>query len=164
MGALIAIVEAASRIAARATVVAVIAMTAVMTLSLVLQVVFRYAVGQALSWSEELALLMFTWTVLLTGSLGVREGFHVALTLLPDRLGAHGKRALDRVILGAILVFGIYLTLSGIDFVEGTLGILSAAVGYPIELLHTAAPVCGALVVLHAVAGLLAPRGPETTP
>lgn len=158
MNGLIAIVEGASRIAARATVVLVIAMTVVMTLSLVLQVVFRYAVGQALSWSEELALLMFTWTVLLTGSLGVREGFHVALTLLPDRLGPKGKDVLDRVILVAILVFGVYLTRSGIDFVDGTLGILSAAVGYPIELLHVAAPVAGALIVLHALARLLAPR------
>jgi len=150
--------DALSRAAGAATKVLVVVMTTIMTASLVLQVVFRYAVGQALSWSEELALLLFTWVVLLTAGLGVREGFHVSLTLLPDRLGGAGRALLDRGILVLILAFGVFLTLSGWAFVEGTLGTLSAAVGYPIELLHAAAPVSGALIVLHAAARLVAPQ------
>ncbi|WP_374446715.1 TRAP transporter small permease [Stella sp.] len=154
------LVEAASRLAGRATVVVVTVMTVVMTVALVLQVVFRYAFGQALSWSEELALLMFTWTVLLAGSLGVREGFHVALTLLPDRLGPAGRRWLERLILLLVTGFGTYLARSGWEFYDGTTGQLSAAVGYPIEFLHSAAMVSGGLVTLHGLARLLATFGP----
>jgi len=161
------LVEAASRLAGRATVVLVTVMAVVMTAALVLQVVFRYLFGQALSWSEELALLMFTWTVLLTGSLGVREGFHVALTLLPDRLGPAGRRWLERLILVLVTVFGGYLAQAGWAFYDGTTGQLSAAVGYPIELLHSSAMVAGGLVALHGAARLLASfevRATETAP
>ena len=156
MGAILRPVEVLSRLAGSATIVVVIVMTAVMTVSLTLQVVCRYAFGQALSWSEELALLMFTWSVLLAGSLGVREGFHVALTLLPDRLGRGGRRWLERLILLMVTTFGGYLALSGWEFYDGTTGQLSAAVGYPIEFLHSAAMVSGGLVALHGLARLLA--------
>lgn len=154
MSAAIRLVDGASRLAARATVGVVIVMTVVMTITLVLQVVFRYALGQALSWSEELALLLFTWTVLLAGSLGVRENFHVALTLLPDRFGPAGRRWLERLILVLVTLFGVYLARSGWDFYDGTTGQLSAAVGYPIEYLHSAAMVAGGLVTLHGLARL----------
>lgn len=153
------LVEAVSRLAGRATVGVVIVMTVVMTVALVLQVLFRYLLGQALSWSEELALLMFTWTVLLAGSLGVREGFHVALTLLPDRLGAGGRRWLERLILLLVTGFGGYLAQSGWAFYDGTTGQLSAAVGYPIELLHASPMVSGGLVALHGAARLLGSFG-----
>ncbi|BBK30775.1 TRAP-type C4-dicarboxylate transport system permease small subunit [Stella humosa] len=168
MTAIHGLLEALSRTAGRATIFLVIAMTVVMTVCLILQVLFRYALGQALSWSEELALLMFTWTVLLAGSLGVREGFHVALTLLPDRLGPGGQRWLERLILVLVTVFGFYLAVSGWEFYDGTTGQLSAAVGYPIELLHSAALVSGALVVLHGLTRLVAsfvlPPAPEARP
>lgn len=160
MNAIAGPLEALSRIAGRATVAVVIAMTVVMTVALVLQVLFRYALGQALSWSEELALLMFTWTVLLTGSLGVREGFHVALTLLADRLRPNARRHLEQLILVMVTVFGGYLAGSGWEFLDGTRGQQSAAVGYPIELLHSAAMVSGGLIVLHGLARLLAPIPP----
>ena len=48
----------------------------------------RYVFGNALSWSEELALLMFSWAALGGLALGVREGFHVRLTLLLEPLPA----------------------------------------------------------------------------
>ena len=53
------------------------------------------------------------------------------------------------------LGFGVLLVIAGYDYVEGTLGVVSAAIGFPIELLHLAAPVCGMLIVVHAAARLL---------
>ncbi len=53
-----------------------------------------------------------------------------------------------------VTVFGAYLARSGWDFYDGTTGQLSAAVGYPIELLHSAAMVSGGLIVLHGLARL----------
>ncbi|MEN9500492.1 MAG: hypothetical protein RIS83_2312, partial [Pseudomonadota bacterium] len=62
-----------------------IALTAaIMLLAIVYQVLTRYVLGAASFWSEELAVLMFSWTVLAGLALGVHEGFHVRLSLLPD--------------------------------------------------------------------------------
>ena len=54
--------------------------------SLLISVFFRYVIGQALSWPEEISLILFTWLVLLAGSLGVHEGFHVRLTIVTGRM------------------------------------------------------------------------------
>lgn len=45
---------------ARAVRVVMVSLVTVMLVALALQVVMRYAFGQALSWSEELALLCFS--------------------------------------------------------------------------------------------------------
>ncbi|WP_119166116.1 TRAP transporter small permease [Algihabitans albus] len=156
-----ATIDKASALAAQTTGWLVVGMASVMLGSLILQVLFRYLLGQALIWSEELALFLFTWVVLLTGSLGVREGFHVRLTFLLDLLPSAPRAAIEKLLITAVLVFGALLAYSGASYVDATLGQVSAAVRYPIETLHLAAPVSGVLIVLHALALLLGPS-PQT--
>lgn len=152
----IRLLERISAAAAAVSAWTAVAMTLVMLAVLVLQVVARYFFGVALSWSEELSLLLFTWVVLLVGSLGVREDFHVRLTLVPDMLSIASARWLARLIHAGVLAFGVMLAVGGYAYVAETIGQTSAAIAYPIEALHLAAPVCGALVALHALARLLA--------
>ncbi len=147
-------IESLSDYCARATRLLVIVMAAVMMASLVLQIFFRYVIGSSLVWSEELALFLFTWVVLLAGSLGVREGFHVRLTVVTNALPAAATRSFE--VFGVLIaaIFGGLVVFSGYKYLDATLGQVSAAVRYPIEILHLAAPVCGALIVVHALAGI----------
>ena len=149
------LLETVSHLFARLTRGFAVAMAAVMVVCLLLQIFFRYALSSPLTWTEELAVLMFAWIVMLMGSLGVREDFHVRLTLLLDRIPDSARLWVERATLAAILAFGVLLAIAGYHYVEGTLGVVSAAIGFPIEALHLAAPVCGALIVLHAAARLL---------
>ena len=66
----------------------VVLLATVMLASLSLQVFCRFVLGQALSWTEELALGCFSWSMLLAIALGLRELFHVRMDLLVDRLPA----------------------------------------------------------------------------
>lgn len=154
------IIDTVSAFAARVTRWIVIVAAAVMIASLILQIFFRYVIGSSLVWSEELALFLFTWVVLLAGSLGVRERYHVRLTLFCDMLPGHGRRILDLVIHLISGTFGGLMLVSGYRYLDSTLGQVSAAVRYPIEYLHLAAPVCGALIVLHTLAHLAAMVSP----
>ena len=149
-----------SRIAARTTEFAVVAMGGVCMASLVWQVFTRYALGRASIWTEELALFLFTWIILLGGSLGMRDGFHVRLTLFLDSLPRQARVWAERVILALCLGLGVALAASGAAYVERTIGQVSAAVRYPIWLLNAAAPVAGALIVLHCLAALARPHSP----
>lgn len=149
------LLETVSDLFARLTRGLAVAMSAVMIVCLLLQIFFRYALSSPLTWTEELAVLMFAWVVMLMGSLGVREDFHVRLTLLLDRIPDSARQWVEQATLAAILVFGVLLAVAGYHYVEGTLGVVSAAIGFPIEALHLAAPVCGVLIVLHAAARLL---------
>jgi len=53
------------------------------------------------------------------------------------------------------LFFGAYLALGGWGYVAETLTSFSAAIAYPIYLLHAAAPVCGVLVLCFALERML---------
>jgi TRAP-type C4-dicarboxylate transport system permease small subunit len=132
-----------------------IAAVALMFACIALQVVMRYVFGNALSWSEELALLMFSWAALGGLALGVREGFHVRLTLLLDWLPVTARRWGERAIELLTAAFGAYLLWSGWRYVDITRGGTSAAIAYPIELLHGIAPVAGFFVLIFAVERLV---------
>ncbi|WP_425403098.1 TRAP transporter small permease [Hwanghaeella sp.] len=126
--------------------------------SLIYQVFTRYFLDRAAPWTEELALFLFTWIVLLAGSLGFREGFHVRLTVLLDLLPAVPRRWAERIIVLLVVVFGAVLAYSGVDYVNRTFGQVSAAVRYPIEALTLAGPVAGVLIVLHGLPQLFRPN------
>jgi TRAP-type C4-dicarboxylate transport system permease small subunit len=148
-------------VAAAAVKSLVVAMVLLMLGVLSAQVLLRYLFNVTLSWSEELSLGLFTWTVLLTAALGVREGFHVRMSLLIQRLPPGARLVAERGIHLAAAAVGCFLSWSGWRYFSDTHGSTSAAIGYPIELLHASALVCGVLIALFALEALIAGRIPE---
>lgn len=160
MNALRLATERASALLADISKVVVVVLCIGLVGSLLTSVFFRYAVGQALSWPEEISLILFAWLVLLAGSLGVREGFHVRLTIFTARLPRTAGRTLERGVMAAVAVFGLVLVYSGSDLVRRTAQHLTPTLRLPLDWVNSAAVVCGALIFLHAAAGLLK-RGEE---
>ena len=64
---------------------------ALMLAAITYQVVMRYVFGDTPSWSEELAVLLFSWSVLGGLALGVHEGWHVRLTAAAGPAAALGS-------------------------------------------------------------------------
>jgi len=149
-----AIIEWASKWCGRVTTVVVIAIAVLLVLCLLVSIFFRYVIGYALSFPEELSMLLFAWLVLLAGSLGVRERFHVRLTIVTNTLPSTIRKVLARLVTLGIMVFGGVLLYSGQDLVVRTAGDLSATIRYPIEILYYPAPICGALIILHSLSHL----------
>ena len=152
-----ALIEWVSKWCARGTIFAIISIAVLLISSLLISIFFRYVIGYALSWPEEVSMLLFAWLVLLTGSLGVREGFHVRLTIVSNQFPSIIGKVLARLITLGITVFGAILVYSGQDLVLRTAGDLSATLRYPIQLLYYPTPVCGALIVMHALSHLFNP-------
>ncbi len=127
------------------------------------QVVLRYVFNVTLSWSEELSLALFTWIVLLMAALGVREGFHVRMDLLADPAPARQARAIcaRQAIHSRHVAAGRFprLVRAG-AILPIRAASTSAAIGYPIELLHASALVCGFLITLFALEAMLEGRMP----
>jgi TRAP-type C4-dicarboxylate transport system permease small subunit len=123
---------------------------AVIVAAIAYQVVMRYCFGRAPSWTEELAILMFAWATLDGLALGVREGFHVRLTVILDRLPRGPRQIAERALDVFALLVGAYLAWSGWRYVDATTGGTSAAIAYPVEILHGMAPAAGILVMLFA--------------
>ncbi|MBR0648364.1 TRAP transporter small permease subunit [Roseomonas terrae] len=126
---------------------------------IVYQVVTRYVLGAASSWSEEAAVLLFSWSVLGGLALGVHDGFHVRLTLLLDLLPSSGRIASERVLDAVITALGVFLAWSAWRFLDITSGSVSAAIGYPTEVLNALAIACGVLMALFGFERALRPGG-----
>lgn len=138
---------------------AVGALTAlVMIISLLLGVFYRYVLGDALVWSDEVASLAFTWTVFLFASALVRTGGHVRVTLLVDALPPILGELVERGIMMLVLCLGLVMLWTGWNFAEFTAGQVSPAVRYPVWLKNAAVPVSGALIGIHALIQLIRPR------
>nr|WP_255703068.1 TRAP transporter small permease [Roseivivax sp. GX 12232] len=123
---------------------------------LVTQVLMRYFLGAPPSWTEELAIILFAWLVLLYATVGLHEGFHVAIDSIPSRFERLNLWA-DRWVAALAILFGWVTLFAGIAYVERTSGQKTAALQIPIETLYLSVPICGALFVLHGVARLIAP-------
>ena len=132
---------------------------ALMLAAITYQVVLRYLFGDTPSWSEELAVLLFCWSVLGGLALGVHEGWHVRLTLLPDLLPRGARILAERATDAVTCALGLFLAWSGWRFLDITSGSISAAIGYPIEILNVLAPIAGLLMVVFALERTLRPGG-----
>lgn len=150
---------------ARAVRGVIVLLVAVMLVTLSLQVLLRYGFSRTLSWSEELALLCFSWSMLLAVALGVRDAIHVRLDLLVTLLPAPLARAADKAVAAAILGVGVFIAWSGLNYTIDSFGATSAAIGYPTAWLYACAPVCGLLIALFALEHVLlgAPQQPTET-
>lgn len=126
--------------------------------SLLLGVFYRYVLGDALVWSDEVAALAFTWTVFLFASALVRTGGHVRVTLLVDSLPALLGELVERSIMILIISLGLVMLWTGWNFAEFTAGQVSPAIRYPVWLRNAAVPVGGALISIHALILLVRPR------
>ncbi|MFH1059262.1 MAG: TRAP transporter small permease [Pseudomonadota bacterium] len=140
---------------------AVVLLATVVVTSLLISVFFRYVVGQALSWPEEICMMAFTWLTLLAGSLGVRENFHVRLTLLVSRLPVKAAGCLNGLTTLAVAFFGLVLVYSGYDLVARTTDNFTATLRLPVDWISWSAPVCGGLVFIHAMANFATGAGRE---
>lgn len=122
---------------------------------LALQVFMRSVLDAPPSWSEEAALLGFTWVVLLGVAHGVREGIHVRMDLLLDALPAAGRWVVEKAISASIIGIGGFLLVAGWDYVLNTRDSTSAAIGYPMPVLYLSAVVSGLLIVVFGFERLL---------
>ncbi|MBQ0751421.1 MAG: TRAP transporter small permease [Roseovarius sp.] len=126
---------------------------------LLTQVLMRYFHGSPPSWTEELAIILFAWLVLLYATVGLREGFHVAIETIPSRFVRLQGWA-NRWVAALAVFFGWITLTAGSDYVLRTAGQKSAALQIPIEALYLCVPVCGALFILHGVARLFVQPDP----
>lgn len=129
-----------------------------LVVTLLIGIFFRYVMQDSLSWPSEIGLLLFSWTVFLAASLGVREDFHVRVTLLSDLLPTVLSDILERLILLGIGVFAFAMLYYGWQFAEFTAGRSSAAINYPLWIRNAAVPVAGAFMLLHMLARITRPN------
>jgi TRAP-type C4-dicarboxylate transport system permease small subunit len=85
--------------------VVVMVLMAAMTVDCLLGVFFRYVVQDALTWTEETARYLMIWMGFLATGLALREGGHIAVEFVPERLPPAAQRGMLVVVRLLGLVF-----------------------------------------------------------
>lgn len=126
--------------------------TGAMTASVLLGVLFRYVLKAPLPWSEEMARYLMIWGVSLGASIAFREGSHVGITILMDRLNKTLGRILIRFAQIIIIVFMATISIYGFILVSKLKGQTSPAMEIPMAWAYLAIPVGCLLIFLEGLA------------
>ncbi len=124
---------------------------AVMSVTVLLQVYFRYVAQAPLPWSEELSRYLLVFLTFAGAALAYYRGAHVSLDLLPQKLSERRKAALGVFLAAAVGLLGFTLLISGYDLLTRNHAQRSPAMGVPMSMPNAAIALCGGLLLLFAV-------------
>ncbi len=93
-------------------------------------------------WTEEMARLLFVWTIMIGSIVGVRESTHFVVDVWP-RLSERADAALRIVARTGILIIGIVFFWTGIEFTKFAWWRISELAELPLWIIHIAWPVAG---------------------
>ncbi len=105
---------------------------AIMVIAILLQVFFRYGLGNALPWPEEAAIFLMLWMTGLIAPTAYRRGGFVALEIITSVLSTGAAAALGLVLLlisGIVLLVGLDMGLGEMNSLAGKFK--SASLKYP---------------------------------
>ncbi len=132
------------------TLLSVIA-TVAFAVIVLLGVFFRYVLNDSLVWTDEVALVVFTWAMLLAIASGYLHDKHVNLDLLVRKLSAAWGARTQVVAEGLALGYLVALTVSGIQALEPVGGMHTDALRWPLTIPYVAIPVACLIMDLHWV-------------
>ena len=143
------------QILAKGEAAVLILLVSVMTLVVFLQVVFRYALGRPLDWSEELASYLFVWLSVLGAALAVQKGGHFGLDFFSRLLPGPGKRFIWILIHLLMASVVLVILFQGITLVQRTRLQLSPAMSVSMAWPYASLPTGAALMAVHLLTALI---------
>jgi TRAP-type C4-dicarboxylate transport system permease small subunit len=135
---------------------------AVMVIVVSTQVGLRYGFNRSIDWAEELGRLSFVWSIFLAIPLGVRQGSHIGIDLVVDRLPPAARTFIRRAAAGvcAVMMFVIAWAAYRVaaEQWDELMATLDWSVGWFIVPVGVGALLSGLHLVHIAVAGPPAPQ------
>ncbi len=127
----------------------------VMTVMIFLQVIYRYVLGESLSFSEELARYMFIWSVSMGSALALRTRSHIGVEILVERLPKSlGMQAKVIACVISLIFYGM-LVWYGFEMVFETMDQESAALELPMGYVYLAVPLSGIVLLICEIKNVL---------
>ncbi|WP_217905175.1 TRAP transporter small permease [Altererythrobacter lutimaris] len=122
------------------------------------QVFGRYLLGDAPAWAEQAALFLMLWFILFAAAAGVREGFHIRLSLLQDSIGEASRKTAAMICHLVVLLFGAGMAWGGAELALATWQHDIPTLGLPRGLAYAPLPAAGVLIMFFSVEHILAER------
>ena len=141
----------AERVFVRTNEAVIVAMAAVMVLLVIVNVFCRYVLNFSLVWAEEISQYLMVWVAFLGAGLALRQGCHVAVEMLQERLPAGLRRGVRGLLVVAMLAFLATLTVLGVMFAWFTRDMETPVLNISMAIPYSAVPIGSALLSIHLV-------------
>ncbi|MDX1641273.1 MAG: TRAP transporter small permease [Balneolaceae bacterium] len=131
-----------------------VSLMVVLVIDVTWQVVSRYLLGEASSFSEEVARYLLIWIGLLGSAYAYRRKMHLAFDLFTEKAEGIVKFWMELVIHSFIIFFSVVvLIFGGFYLVQLTweLNQLSASLQISLAYVYFALPLSGLLIVIYAI-------------
>ena len=99
----------------------------VMVLVVFLQVLARYAIRISIPWTEEAARYMLAYLTFVGAAIALKEGKHIVVHFLYERLSPGTRRAFDMAFHVLILLFLLAILKGGVTLIEGAWDVPTAS-------------------------------------
>lgn len=132
-----------------------------MTLIIVVQVFGRYVLNASPVWAEQAALLILIWCVFIAAAAGMREGFHIRIAALVDRLPNRLGRLTNGVSNAVVAAFGVAMMFFGAELALATWHHVIPTLGIPRGFAYIPISVSGLLITLFSIERQFAPPRAE---
>lgn len=122
-----------------------------MAIVIIINVFMRYVLNTGLRWGEEVAKLLMVWFTFIAMAVGVKQGLHISLHLLPKKLPVKLenfftflKDIITLIIAGVFFIYGIKL-------VQFTSSSIMPATEWPSSILYLILPIAAILIASEAL-------------
>lgn len=131
-------------------------LAAILSVVVLLQVVFRYALNNPLHWTEEMARFLLIWIVLLGAAIGIKRKSHFSLDILVKQFpkGVQEGLAFAMDVFLFILIFDVMVN-NGVYLTQLTLRQISPALGIRMSYVYSAVLACGTLSCFYILEDIL---------
>lgn len=116
------------------------------------EVFFRYVLNSSLYFSEELSRFCFIWAGFLGASLALREGGHIGVTVLVDRLPPAVQRRMLAVARVLVLLLLLVVMVAGASVLPDQWAQQTSTLGFSVFWFYLAVPVGALLMAVQLVA------------
>ena len=140
---------AASNAVDRVCTVCAAAGTVLFALIMLVAVFFRYVLNDSLPWSDEVALIVFTWATVLFIASGYLHDKHVNLDLLINKARLEVRTVLNVLAEGLSLGFLVSMSVSGIYAVQFASRMRTDALQWPMWIPYLSIPIACTIMDLH---------------
>jgi TRAP-type C4-dicarboxylate transport system permease small subunit len=145
------------------TMYVVMFLTALMVVTVLTGVLFRYVIRDPLGWTEELARYLMIWAALLAVSVGIRKREHVGIQLLVKKLPLKLGRVIILLVNIMVMIFLLVLTIRGYAMAVKGFRQLSLALGISMFWPLMAIPISGALAIIQQLILIIDIFNPDNT-
>lgn len=145
-----------------------VALMAIMVITVTWQVATRYLLNSPSSYTEELATYLLIWISLLGSAYAVRLKAHLGVDVITRKLSGAAERMAHYFIYMIVVAFAVVVFVYGgtrLVYITLKLNQLSAALQVPVGYVYLIIPISGALMIFYAVLAMReTPQQPKTAP